>query len=75
MRDAGDRTTRAARCSRSSAHGENGFLVASVDEAVAAVEAAAALDGEAVRESVVRRFDVERMVDDYLELYRRVLSR
>src|SRR6476661_1302496 len=50
--------------------GENGFLVATIEEAVSAVAAAAALDGKAVRESVVHRFDVGRMVDDYLDLYR-----
>jgi hypothetical protein len=37
------------------------------------VESAAALDGDAVRESVVHRFDVGRMVDDYLDLYRRIV--
>jgi len=52
--------------------GENGYLVSSLDEAVAAVGSAAALDHEAVRASVVQRFDAERMVDDYLDLYRRV---
>jgi glycosyltransferase involved in cell wall biosynthesis len=55
--------------------GENGYLVSSLDEAVSAVDAAGALDGEAVRASVVRRFDAGRMVDDYLELYHRVVSR
>jgi glycosyltransferase involved in cell wall biosynthesis len=55
--------------------GENGYLVSSIDEAVSAVDAAAELDGEAVRESVVHRFDAGRMVDDYLDLYRRVVSR
>jgi glycosyltransferase involved in cell wall biosynthesis len=53
--------------------GENGYLVSTVDEAVSAVESAAALDGDAVRESVVHRFDVGRMVDDYLDLYRRIV--
>jgi len=52
--------------------GENGYLVSSVDEAVSAVGSAAALDHEAVRASVVHRFDAGRMVDDYLDLYRRV---
>jgi glycosyltransferase involved in cell wall biosynthesis len=53
---------------------ENGFLVETVDAAVAAVDAATALDRTAVRASVEGRFDVERMVDDYLALYRRVLE-
>ena len=52
-------------------HGENGFLVETLDEAVAAVAAANALDRAGVRASVEVRFDVERMVDDYLALYRR----
>ena len=54
--------------------GENGFLVASVDEAVDAVRASADLDRVAVRASVERRFDVDRMVEDYLAVYRRVIE-
>jgi glycosyltransferase involved in cell wall biosynthesis len=54
--------------------GENGFLVASSQEAVAAVDAAASLDRRGVRASVVRRFDAGRMVDDYLRLYRTLLE-
>jgi glycosyltransferase involved in cell wall biosynthesis len=53
--------------------GENGFLVSSPDEAAAAVDAAADLDRAAVRASVERRFAVDRMVDDYLALYRRIV--
>jgi len=53
--------------------GENGFLVGSLDEAVAAVGATDALDGASVRASVERRFDSDRMVDDYLTVYREVL--
>jgi glycosyltransferase involved in cell wall biosynthesis len=53
--------------------GENGFLVSSPDEAAAAVDAAAELDRAAVRASVERRFAVDRMVDDYLALYRRIV--
>jgi glycosyltransferase involved in cell wall biosynthesis len=56
-------------------HAANGFLVDSQEEAVAAVQAAGTLDREAVRASVEERFDVERMVDDYLALYRRVVER
>jgi glycosyltransferase involved in cell wall biosynthesis len=54
-------------------HGENGFLVTSADEAVTAVGLAAGLDANAVRASVERRFDAERMVDDYLRLYRTIV--
>ena len=58
----------------SSVDGENGFLVETLDEAVAAVAAANALDRAGVRASVEDRFDVERMVDDYLALYRGVVE-
>ena len=52
--------------------GENGFLVASPEEAVDAVAATALLDRRAIRASVERRFDVGRMVDDYVRLYQTV---
>jgi glycosyltransferase involved in cell wall biosynthesis len=55
-------------------HGENGFLVTSLDEAVAAVQASEALDGTAVRRSVEHRFDSNRMVDDYVAVYRQVVE-
>ncbi len=55
--------------------GENGFLVDSVDEAVAAVASAARLDRATVRASVQGRFDVVRMVDEYIEVYHRVVDR
>jgi glycosyltransferase involved in cell wall biosynthesis len=55
-------------------HGENGFLVSSLAEAVHAVEASQGLDRPAVRRSVERRFASARMVDDYLGVYQRVLE-
>jgi glycosyltransferase involved in cell wall biosynthesis len=55
--------------------GESGFLVDDVDGAVAAVRNVHDLDRAAVRASVEQRFDVQRMVDDYLALYRRILNR
>jgi glycosyltransferase involved in cell wall biosynthesis len=55
-------------------HAVNGFLVDTQEEAVAAVHASGALDRAAVRVSVEGRFDVERMVGDYLALYRRVVE-
>ena len=55
-------------------HAENGFLVDTQDDAVVAVHASEALDRAAVRISVETRFGVDRMVDDYLALYRRVVE-
>jgi glycosyltransferase involved in cell wall biosynthesis len=55
-------------------HGENGFLVASPEEAVAAVEASGSLDRRGVRRSVEQRFRAGRMVDDYLRLYHEVVA-
>ena len=55
-------------------HGENGLLVDTVEEAVAAIDAVKALDRAAVRASVEHRFDVSRMVEDYLSLYRRIVD-
>jgi len=54
--------------------GVNGFLVGSTDEAVAAVHASAGVDRLAVRASVEHRFDANRMVDDYLAVYRSVVA-
>jgi glycosyltransferase involved in cell wall biosynthesis len=54
--------------------GENGFLVDSLDGAVAAVHACGSLDRRMVRASVERRFDVGRMVEDYLRLYQEVVE-
>lgn len=53
--------------------GVNGFLVASCDEAVTAVRACGGLDRAAVRATVEGRFDVGRMVDDYLRLYEAIV--
>jgi glycosyltransferase involved in cell wall biosynthesis len=54
--------------------GENGFLVDGIDDAVAAVAAVSTLDRPAVRESVEALFGADRMVDDYVALYRRVVG-
>jgi len=54
--------------------GEGGFLVGSVDEAVAAVHASGRVDRMAVRASVEDRFDANRMVDEYLAVYHRVVE-
>ena len=53
--------------------GENGFLADSFDDAVVAVAAAGSLERSVVRRSVETRFGVDRMVDEYLTLYHRVI--
>jgi len=54
--------------------GVTGFLVDSVDEAVAAVARLGELERRACRRWVAERFSQRRMVHDYLEVYERVLS-
>jgi glycosyltransferase involved in cell wall biosynthesis len=54
--------------------GVNGFRVGSLDQAVRALDKARRLERSAVRNSVEARFGVDRMVDEYLEVYRRVLE-
>jgi glycosyltransferase involved in cell wall biosynthesis len=55
--------------------GVTGYLVADVAAAVLAVERAVTLDRQVIRHTAERRFGAARMVDDYLNLYRRLLAR
>jgi glycosyltransferase involved in cell wall biosynthesis len=55
--------------------GITGYLVHTVAEAIGVVPAAAELDRRIVRATAERRFSVDRMVEDYLAVYRGVLSR
>jgi glycosyltransferase involved in cell wall biosynthesis len=54
--------------------GVTGYLVDSFDEAVAAIERIGEIDRAACRQHVERNFTVDRMADQYLELYRLLLS-
>jgi len=54
--------------------GVTGFLVGTPEAAVAAVERCSRLDRAAIRERAVTRFGQDRMVDDYLAAYRRLLE-
>jgi len=56
-------------------HGVTGFLVDTVDEAIAAVGLIGEIDRAACRRAVEERFTVERMADRYLQLYRDILGR
>jgi len=51
-------------------HGVSGYIVDDLDEAVAAVEWLDRLDRADVRRQFERRFTVERMAKDYVEIYR-----
>jgi glycosyltransferase involved in cell wall biosynthesis len=55
-------------------HGVTGFLVDSVDEAVAAIGRIGEIDRAACRAAVAARFTVDRMADRYLALYRSILG-
>jgi len=54
--------------------GVNGRLIDSTAEAVEAVAAIVDRNPQSVRASVERRFDKGRMVDEYIEVYRRILG-
>ena len=54
--------------------GVNGALVSTLEEATAAIDVVRRLDRFGVRASIERRFDVSRMVDEYLALYRRIVD-
>jgi glycosyltransferase involved in cell wall biosynthesis len=54
--------------------GVTGFLVDGVEAAAACVDRAVALDRAAIRAVAAERFGKDRMVDDYLGVYRRLLG-
>jgi glycosyltransferase involved in cell wall biosynthesis len=55
-------------------HGVTGFLVNSMDDAVAAIGRIGEIDRSACRAAVTARFSVDRMADRYLELYQSLLG-
>jgi glycosyltransferase involved in cell wall biosynthesis len=55
--------------------GVTGCLVVDVDEAVAAVETVTEIDRSACAARARSRFSADRMVDDYLAIYRKIVSR
>ncbi len=55
-------------------HGKNGFLVDNVDKAVKAVAHIREIDRAACRLHVERYFTVDRMVDEYINVYERILD-
>ncbi|TWU25229.1 D-inositol 3-phosphate glycosyltransferase [Novipirellula galeiformis] len=55
-------------------HGVTGFLVNSVEEASQAIERIDEIDRSRVRQAVAERFTIDRMADEYLALYHRILG-
>ncbi|HYN45869.1 MAG TPA: glycosyltransferase family 4 protein [Allosphingosinicella sp.] len=55
-------------------HGRSGFLVDSVEEAVAAVRAIASVPRASVRAAFEERFTADRMARDYVALYERLIA-
>jgi glycosyltransferase involved in cell wall biosynthesis len=55
-------------------HRRTGFLVDSLDAAAAAVGQIGTLDRRSISAAIAKRFSVERMADEYLALYRRILA-
>lgn len=55
-------------------HGITGLIVKNIDEAVAAIDCAAALDRHAVRARFDERFTVARMARDHIGVYERIRS-
>ncbi len=54
--------------------GETGFLIENVEEAIESVRDTYSLERRACRQWVEQRFSKERMVDDYLEVYRTIIQ-
>lgn len=54
--------------------GETGFLVSSPEEAVEALERLGSIDRRRCRKEVEERFTVDRMVEDYLRVYQKVVD-
>ena len=54
-------------------HGTTGLLVDTIDDAVAAVHSAGQLDRDVIRAVAIDRFDVSRMIDQYVTTYAQVL--
>jgi glycosyltransferase involved in cell wall biosynthesis len=55
-------------------HGRSGFIVDSIEEAVAAVEAASRIPRAGVRAAFEARFTARRMALDYVRLYERLMG-
>lgn len=55
-------------------HGETGFLVSTLSEAVEMVQSIPSIERSACRRWAHARFSTEKMVDDYVNMYHKILS-
>ena len=55
-------------------NGVTGFIVGSVDEALAVLPKLESFDRQACRQAFERRFSAKRMTEDYLRVYRRLIG-
>lgn len=55
-------------------NGVSGRIVESIEEAVAAVDKAAAMDRSSVRERFEQRYTAERMARDYVDIYEKLIA-
>ncbi len=54
--------------------GENGFIVEGVEEAVRALKKIPEIDRQACRNTVEQKFTVEKMVDNYIQVYKKIID-
>ncbi|HBG49610.1 MAG TPA: mannose-6-phosphate isomerase [Cyanobacteria bacterium UBA9971] len=54
--------------------GKNGFIVSDVEEAVVALAKIPEIDRQDCRNTVEQRFTVERMVEDYIKVYEKIID-
>jgi glycosyltransferase involved in cell wall biosynthesis len=55
-------------------HGETGFLVNTIEQAVEAVKNISFIDRNLCRKEAASRFSMDKMVEDYLKIYRQILK-
>ncbi|MEN2994071.1 MAG: glycosyltransferase family 4 protein [Thermodesulfovibrio sp.] len=55
-------------------NGKTGFIVESVEEAVEAIKKISLIDRHQCRKTVIERFSIKRMVDEYETLYKELLN-
>jgi glycosyltransferase involved in cell wall biosynthesis len=55
-------------------HGRTGFLVSSIEEAFGALERVKELERASCRGWVEQKFSADRMVDEYIRVYERIVA-